>query len=104
MSKTPVTVYLDFKTATILKARAESLRISQSQWMGDCVKQALLADRATAPSILGGHDYMHAVTDVWIEMQPNPEAVVERIRQRMDEREAHRAATFRFTDLGAIAR
>lgn len=104
MSRTPVTVYLDFKTATALKARAESLRISQSQWLGECVKQALLADRPTTPSTLGGHDYMHAVTDVWIEMQPNPEAVVERIRQRIDERQAHRAATLNFTELGRFSR
>jgi hypothetical protein len=50
MSRTPITVYLDFRTASAIKARADGLAMSQSQWLGDCARKALAQDSATAPA------------------------------------------------------
>lgn len=52
MSRTPITAYLDFRTASAIKARADGLGMSQSQWLGDCVRAALAQDSATAPAVL----------------------------------------------------
>lgn len=51
MSKTPVTVYLDFRTARAIKARADALGVSQSRWLGDCA-QGELERLAASPSAL----------------------------------------------------
>lgn len=50
MSKTPITVYLDFRTASAIKVRADGLGMSQSQWLGDCARTALALDAMTAPA------------------------------------------------------
>ena len=50
MSRTPITFYLDFRTASAIKARADRLGMSQSQWLGDCARTALVQDSATAPA------------------------------------------------------
>jgi hypothetical protein len=50
MSRIPITVYLDFRTASAIKARADGLGMSQSQWLGDCARTALARDAAAAPA------------------------------------------------------
>ncbi len=49
MSRTPITVYLDFRTASAIKARADGLGMSQSQWLGNCARTALAQDTETSP-------------------------------------------------------
>ena len=51
MSKTPVTVYLDFRTARAIKASADALGVSQSRWLSECAQAQLASDQPAKPDL-----------------------------------------------------
>lgn len=95
MSKSPITIYVPFQTAAAIKVRAEAQGVSQSHWLCECAKLALTQDNSMTPDTLkGGHFYLEALADVWIDMQPNPAAIHERISALMKARSAKATAAF----------